>query len=142
MGTYELTLTQRMAFYLDTSNQLNFSFQEDEDWQEGELSGLAEPVVVHPMTQLSALANGDRIWVFYQTPAGQLAAIVHHLGQWSLAGCIPVDVAPGASHMPLADGGDPSKVHVFCLTNHNEICHAHGDFVNDTWSSRFSFPLD
>lgn len=129
-----------MVFYLNATNQLAFSFSEDGEWEEGELDGLSQPVAVHPQTQLSGLVNGDQIWVFFQTPAGHLAAVVQQMGQWSLTGSISADMAPRAPHMALADSADPNHVHVFSLTNRNEICYTQGSFTTSHWRSKFIFP--
>ncbi|PLN86162.1 hypothetical protein BDW42DRAFT_190360 [Aspergillus taichungensis] len=123
----------RMVFYLDAGNQLAFSSYEDDEWEEGEWHGLSQPVVVHPETQLSGLINEDQIWVLYQTPAGQLAAVVKHTGQWSLAGTIAADMAPRAPHMAMADGADPNHLHVFFFTNRHEICHTQGSLTTGDW---------
>ncbi|RYP48448.1 hypothetical protein DL768_005650 [Monosporascus sp. mg162] len=126
---------ERMVFYLDKSNRLRCNSLEDGAWEETELVGLSGPVAVHPETQLSGVAGPHGIWVIYQTPKLELAAIVRRMGRWSVAGVIPAEIPRGATHMVLGDPANPNALHLFFPINNGKICHAHGDFVTGNWTA-------
>ncbi|KAH8704543.1 hypothetical protein GQ44DRAFT_831440 [Phaeosphaeriaceae sp. PMI808] len=126
---------ERMVFYLDKSNRLRCNSLQDGVWEETELVGLPGPVAVHLETQLSGFAGPDGIWVIYQTPKLELAAIVRRMGRWSVAGVIPAEMPQGATHVPLGDPANPNGLHLFFPSKNGEICHTHGDFITGNWTA-------
>ncbi|RYP38836.1 hypothetical protein DL767_002398 [Monosporascus sp. MG133] len=126
---------ERMVFYLDKSNRLRCNSLEEGVWDETELIGLPGPVAVHPETQLSGVAGPHGIWVIYQTPKLELAAIVRRKGRWSVAGVIPAEMPQGATHTVLGDPANPNGLHLFFPIKNGEICHTHGDFITGNWTA-------
>ncbi|RYP81508.1 hypothetical protein DL770_005890 [Monosporascus sp. CRB-9-2] len=125
---------ERMVFYLDRLNCLRCNSLEDGVWEETDLIGLPGPVAVHPETQLSGVAGPHGIWVIYQTPNLELAAIVRRVGRWSVAGVIPAEMPQGATHIVLGDPANPNGLHLFFPIKNGEICHTHGDFTTGNWT--------